>query len=256
LRSYNLLTFKSQHEALTAWTLDELVGHYVNYRKQISPKDRLLPEEEFGLYAVSVRFPRELAERVPFQETGVPGVFDVVWGARKIRVVVLGDVSCHPRNAAWELFSLKTEMIRHGVRHYQFRFPEAHRLLCKLYLARKLEGLDMAFSIEEYAREGYQEMLQYILEDLSPEERLRGLAPEERLRGLAPEERLRGLAPEERLRGLAPEVLLQRIPLEERLRGLASEERLRGLAPEERLLGLSQEELQKLVKEALTKLRE
>ncbi len=33
LRPHNLLTYKSRHEALNAWTLDELTGHYVNYRK-------------------------------------------------------------------------------------------------------------------------------------------------------------------------------------------------------------------------------
>jgi hypothetical protein len=33
LRRHNLLTYKSRHEALDAWALDELIGHYVNYRK-------------------------------------------------------------------------------------------------------------------------------------------------------------------------------------------------------------------------------
>jgi hypothetical protein len=34
LRPHKLLTHKSHHEALTAWVLDELTGHYVHYRKQ------------------------------------------------------------------------------------------------------------------------------------------------------------------------------------------------------------------------------
>ena len=42
LRAHNLLTYKSHHEALDGWALDELIGHYVNYRKLISPKDRLI----------------------------------------------------------------------------------------------------------------------------------------------------------------------------------------------------------------------
>jgi hypothetical protein len=33
LRPHNLLTYKSHHEALSAWVLDELISHYVNYRK-------------------------------------------------------------------------------------------------------------------------------------------------------------------------------------------------------------------------------
>src|SRR5213080_4306652 len=37
LAAHNLLTFKSHQEALDDWTLCELLGHYVNYRKQSSP---------------------------------------------------------------------------------------------------------------------------------------------------------------------------------------------------------------------------
>ena len=42
LRAHNLLTYKSHHEALDGWALDELIGHYVNYRKLTSPPDRLI----------------------------------------------------------------------------------------------------------------------------------------------------------------------------------------------------------------------
>src|SRR5581483_5051088 len=37
LAAHNLVTFKSYQEALDGCTLNELVGHYVNYRKQASP---------------------------------------------------------------------------------------------------------------------------------------------------------------------------------------------------------------------------
>src|SRR5437773_3847554 len=52
---YNLVTFKSHAQKLSVWTLHELVGHYVNLRKQVSPamdEDELLPEDQFRLYAV------------------------------------------------------------------------------------------------------------------------------------------------------------------------------------------------------------
>jgi hypothetical protein len=84
--------------------------------------------------------------------------------------------------------------------------------------------------------EGYDEMMQKLLESLTPEERLRGLPPEERLRGLPPEERLRGLPPEERLRGLPPE---------ERLRGLDEEQALLAL-PVNVLRHLSEDYLRSL----------
>lgn len=58
LRAHNLVTFKSHHEALDAWAMKELVGHSVAYRKLVSRSpSNLLPEDQFGLYAVAARFP-------------------------------------------------------------------------------------------------------------------------------------------------------------------------------------------------------
>ena len=37
LGSHNLITFKSHREALVAWTMKELIGHSVSYRKLVSP---------------------------------------------------------------------------------------------------------------------------------------------------------------------------------------------------------------------------
>src|SRR5262249_18319617 len=71
LAAHNLITFKSHQEALDDWALKELTGHYVNYRKQVSPSlQRLLPEEEFRLYAVCARFPHNLAGQAAWR--GVP----------------------------------------------------------------------------------------------------------------------------------------------------------------------------------------
>jgi hypothetical protein len=52
-----------------------------------------------------------------------------------------------------------------------------------------------------------EELKTTFLDQLSPEERLRGLPPEAILHGFSPEERLRGLPPEERLRGLSSQEL-------------------------------------------------
>lgn len=57
LAEHNLITFKSHHETLDAWAIKELLGHYVAYRKLVSPSpSELLPEEQFRLYGVSARF--------------------------------------------------------------------------------------------------------------------------------------------------------------------------------------------------------
>ena len=57
LRRYNLLTYKSLREPLDDWALDELIGHFVNYRKQLShSSEPLVPMDEFGLYGVCNNF--------------------------------------------------------------------------------------------------------------------------------------------------------------------------------------------------------
>ena len=69
LAAHNLISFKSHHEALDAWAMKELVGHYVAYRKLVSPSpSELLPEDQFQLYAVCAAFPAQ-----PFESGTVAG---------------------------------------------------------------------------------------------------------------------------------------------------------------------------------------
>jgi hypothetical protein len=68
LVAHNLVTFKSHHEALDAWAIKELLGHYVAYRKLITPaRAAFLPEEHFGLYTVCARLPHNLAGQAPWR---------------------------------------------------------------------------------------------------------------------------------------------------------------------------------------------
>ena len=217
LRAHNLLTYKSKQEPLDGWALDELIGHYVNYRKLISPKPGLLPAADFQLYAVATRHPRGLVRRRRLQPTVWPGVYDVPWGTPTIRLIVLNTIAPHPRNAAWELFSTQHNRIRQGAASYRPRRAGTWDLLYRLYLLHLLEDPSMATTIEEYVRDLRQQFLhsltpeeqQAVLDQLPPEDVFKHFTPEERLRGLGPEERLRGLGPEERLRGLGPEELRQ-----------------------------------------------
>src|ERR1700722_9397596 len=72
LVAHNLITFKSYQEALDAWALCELIGHYVNYRKQSSLSlDDLRPESDYRLFAVCARFPQQLAQQLAL--TGLRG---------------------------------------------------------------------------------------------------------------------------------------------------------------------------------------
>jgi hypothetical protein len=204
-KGLNLLTYKSQHEALDAWALDELIGHYVNYRKLLSRGAPLRLEADFQLYAVATRFPQGLAAQVTLIPTAWPGVFDILWGTHQVRLIVLSAIDRHPRNAAWELFSVQQDRIRHGAQHYPWRHTGARELLQQLYLMYVLEEPSMAYTMEDFIRETHQQILhgmtrderQAFLAELDPDERLQGLEPEEILQRFSPEERLRGLGPDE-----------------------------------------------------------
>jgi hypothetical protein len=99
LREHNLLTFKSHREALDAWAMKELIGHSVAYRKLVSPKpSALIPEDQFGLYAVCARFPQQVSGQVPWKPVQ-PGVYDCEWGTDTIRVLVAGELPREAHNA-------------------------------------------------------------------------------------------------------------------------------------------------------------
>ena len=211
LGRHNLMTYKSVREPLTGWTMDELVGHFVNYRKQISPSwEKPLPIEDFRLYAVCTRWPEKLATEVAF-ESLKEGIYEVQWGSRRIRIIVLSQVPKIERNAIWQLFSAEAEKVQYGADHYVWRREEYKKLINKLYQYYRVEGIAMPYTWDDFSREYDQELL----ERLTPEERLKGLPVEERLKGLPVEERLKGLPVEERLKGLPVEVRLKGLPAKE-----------------------------------------
>lgn len=76
LADHNLITFKSHQETLDAYAIKELIGHYVNYRKQVSPSlEQLLPEESFRLYGVCASQPVQLAAQLELRQLQ-PGVLE------------------------------------------------------------------------------------------------------------------------------------------------------------------------------------
>ncbi|WP_295453846.1 hypothetical protein [uncultured Thiodictyon sp.] len=87
-------------------------------------------------------------------------------------------------------------------------------VLNEIYHRYRELGIAMPYTFEDFRHDLALELVQ----ELPPEERLRGLAPAERLRGLPVEERLRGLPSQERLRGLSPEDILGGLDDAERAR--------------------------------------
>ena len=205
LLAHNLITFKSHREALDAWAMKELVGHYVAYRKLVSRSpSELLPEDQFRLYAVCARFPQQLSGQVPWQSVK-PGVYDCLWGTDTIRVVVAGELPREPHNAALHLFSASPDLVGFGGRAYQRHSPNTSGLLVQLFEGLQAEGFAMPYTMEDFQRQFVKEHFP----KLTPEERedvMKSLPAEERedvIKSLSPEERLAGLPPEARLAGLS-----------------------------------------------------
>jgi hypothetical protein len=246
LAAHNLITFKSHHEALDDWALKELTGHYVNYRKQVSPSlQQLLPEEVFRLYAVCARFPHKLASQAAWREKRA-GIYECRRGTDAIVVVVLRQLPRSAHNALWHLFSAVPEQVAFAVDAYRQRSEETSTLLNQLFEGYKKEGLAMPYTMEdfrrEYAKEIEEEQLKLakeLLKIMPREEVFKVFPPEELVKALPPEEIVKALPAEERLKGL---------PAEERLKGLPAEERLKGLPAEERLKGMSAEEIEEYLK--------
>ncbi|MCP4699933.1 MAG: hypothetical protein GY862_24245, partial [Gammaproteobacteria bacterium] len=162
LSGHNLITYKSRREPLDDWALDELTGHYVNYRKQISPAlDDLLPAEDFRLYAVTTHHPHKLGKKIKLEEVR-KGVFEVQWGIRRIRIVVLNRIEEEKHNAIWTLFSSSQKKFRHGAVHYHWRRKTASTIINQLYAFYQSEGIAMPYTMDDYVRDTRREMLESV----------------------------------------------------------------------------------------------
>ncbi|MCI0463004.1 MAG: hypothetical protein L0Z62_39155 [Gemmataceae bacterium] len=191
LAVHNLITFKSHQEALDLWALWELVGHFVNYRKEASPSlHDLLPVSDFRLFGVCARYPNNLAQQVVLANLR-EGVYEVQGLGLRIRVIVAAQLPQEEHNAMLHLFSAREELLRYGREHYRPHSKETSTLLYELYQAYS-EDPAMSDKLKEFVRQSIDELLQ----SLPPEERLKGLPPEERLKGLTAEEVIRALPPE------------------------------------------------------------
>ena len=189
LRPHNLLTYKSGQESLDAWAIEELIGHYVNYRKAFAPRE---PAARFGLYAVTTRRPRGLAEQVALEPVK-PGVYRLPILGRTITLIVLREVAPCPRNALWEIFSFEAAKVAAGAGMYHWRQDDHFPILEEIYRRYREAGIPMSYTFQDFRRDLARETLP----ELTPEERLRGLPPEDLVRGLRTEGRLRGLSDED-----------------------------------------------------------
>jgi hypothetical protein len=203
LAEHNLITFKSHREAMDAWAMKELIGHYVAYRKLVSPTPaRLYSEDRFRLYAVCARFPHNLSGQAPWQERQA-GVSDCRWGTGVVRVVVAGELPREAHNAPLHLFSASPELVGFGGRTYRRHSEKTSQLLGRLFENLQVEGLAMSYTMEDFLREDNRKRFltltpaekRKFLESVPLEERLAGLSEDQIQKYL---ERMKGAAAEPR----------------------------------------------------------
>ncbi len=156
----------------------------------------------------------------------------------------LGDGYWQLEGGPFKLIVVELEVVADAEEDDVLRFlarKELRTLEVRRWVAKQLGTGEIQMKAHE--TEGFDEVLQALLQTLPPEQRLAGLAPEEVMSTFAPEQRLAGLAPEQRLAGLAPEEVMSTFAPEQRLAGLAPEEVMSTFAPEQRLAGLAPEQV-------------
>jgi hypothetical protein len=166
-------------------------AYEVELEKDLSMKQQLLdvvimlPSQDFRLYAVSTRHPAKLADQVDLTPAG-PGVYDVRWGIRDVRIIVLSRIVESPKNAPWLMFSADADKVKYEATRYEWKSPVSG-ILNKLFNKYQSEGVIMPYTMEDFQREVKEELLGSLTEqDL--ERLLKGLRPKDRLIGLKPEE--------------------------------------------------------------------
>ena len=192
LAKYNLITYKSLHEPLDSWVLEELIGYFVNYRKQVvGEREPLPPSELFRLYAVSTRFPKKLSSEIKLVPQS-KGIYQVDFGARNITIIVLKEMPREKHNALWNLFSADKKSGTYGSKHYEKRSKDISTVLDQIFTRYRMEGIDMPYTMENFKHDVAKEYLPL----LTPSERLEGLSDDD-LKELPIDKRLKGLSARE-----------------------------------------------------------
>ncbi|WP_211942384.1 hypothetical protein [Cylindrospermopsis raciborskii] len=155
MSKHNLISYKSIHESFTVWSLMELIGHYVNYRKQTSKSlSNLLPEEDYRLYGLTTHEPTQLMGRLKWK-TVSEGVYDIECVTMNVRLIVLSKIPKSANNELWRLFSARAEVVEETISHYQesYRKSECSILMQQLYEFYIKEKLPMTYTLEQFKKD-------------------------------------------------------------------------------------------------------
>ncbi len=198
LSKHNLITYKSLNQPLDGWALQELEGHYVKYRKAVSPSNNdLLPASDFELYGVSTRYPQKLETEVTWKNLKpiYPGVYEVLWGVRFIRIIVLSEMPMVPRNALWQLFSGESDKVSYGQNYFDWHMDDVSSFVNQLLERYHLEGINMPYTMENFRDKVRTDALEIVTQDNTLKyEVLKGLSPDKVMNKFSPDDRMKGLS--------------------------------------------------------------
>lgn len=224
LRPYTLIEHKGPTDDLEPWdalTLLAYAGQYMRLAKVSDP-------DEVCLMVLCDRIPFGFVEQVKRMGGTFAALGAGLWRGQMAGMLLRGIETREAYRASPSEHLLYT-FSRAYLTDPEGLLPldaEEARVYTLLYQQveqfRKKRG-SMAIRDIEAAQKSYEEVLAEIVEQLSPELRVRGLAPDQIAKVLTPEQRLAGLPPEQRLAGLPPE---------QRLAGLTPEQILNALPPE------------------------
>ena len=190
LSRHNLLSYKSKRQSLNFWAIEELIGHYVNYRKVLGRSK--VKGEDIRLYAVSTRYPAQLLSSLDVKEV-VAGVYEIKVLSRELRVIVLSRLPLAQRNAIFAFFSFDAGKVKFALENYQWHMEDGSTVINQLLEQYTLEGITMPYTMEQFRKDYVNAHIGL----LDPEEVFSKFKAEERLKGLKAEERLKGLNIEE-----------------------------------------------------------
>ncbi len=154
----------------------KISNHYTSFND-------LFPEEEFQLYGVSSRYPQKLASLVEFRVIR-EGVYEIQWGSDLIRMIVLSEIAHAEHNAIWHLFSGIPGEVEFAARQYRGHTREISTILNQLFENYHLEGLEMAYTMEDFQKDYVRDHLGV----LSTDEILKRISTDEILKRISLEE--------------------------------------------------------------------
>ena len=82
-----------------------------------------------------------------------PGIYDITWGLRTIRIIVFSQISKDTHNALWHLFSGNSDGFIFGNEHYNWRCPEEKAALNQLFDLYKQEGGKMSYTMADFTKD-------------------------------------------------------------------------------------------------------